>query len=83
MPSVPKGCVLYKYANASGTWQADSLFDTEIWTELAGPVTLNPGEGAVLRSPTNFTLTFTGTPHVPVLPVSIPSGGVLSAEPPD
>ena len=72
MPSVPKGCVLSKYDNASGTWMTASFFD--VWTELTGPVTLNPGEGAVLHSPTNFTLTFTGTPHVPVLPVSIPIG---------
>jgi len=37
-------------------------------------ITLNPGEGAFLQSPTNFSLTFTGTPHVPVLPVIIPAG---------
>jgi hypothetical protein len=72
MPNIPNGCVLSKYDNASGTWKTASFFD--VWTELSGPITLNPGEGAFLQSPTNFTLIFTGTPHVPVLPVSIPGG---------
>lgn len=74
MPSVPNGCVLYKYDNTSGAYHIDSFFD--VWLELSsdGVTTLKPGEGAFLQSPTNFNLTFSGTPHVPVLPVSIPGG---------
>ena len=34
--------------------------------------TLNPGEGAILYNPQSpYSLTFTGTPHVPVLPVTV------------
>lgn len=40
------------------------------WT---GEEILAPGEGAFLESPTNFTLRFTGIPHVPVLPISVPA----------
>jgi hypothetical protein len=72
MPAVPNGCVLYKYENPSGTWKQASFFD--VWTELPASITLSPGEGAFLQSPTDFTLTITGHPHVPVLPVSIPAG---------
>ena len=72
MPAVPNGCVLYKYQNASGTWREASFFD--VWPDNLAAFTLSPGEGAFLQSPTSFTLTFTGTPHVPVLPVSIPAG---------
>ena len=35
-------------------------------------LTLNPGEGAFFQSPTNWKVAFTGTPHVPVLPISLP-----------
>jgi hypothetical protein len=72
LPNVPDGCLLFKYDNASATWgQASFSAASNSWTPN---LTLNPGEGAFLHSPTNFTLTFTGTPHVPVLPVNIPSG---------
>ena len=69
MPGVPDGCVLYKYENASGTWIQSFINGGLGWGMR---ITLNPGEGAFLWSPTNFTLNFTGHPHVPVLPVSIP-----------
>ena len=76
MPAVPNGCVIYKYENASGAWKMLRFFS--IWPEddLTGPITLNPGEGAFLYSPSNFNLTITGTPHAPVLPVVIPPGAV-------
>jgi Immunoglobulin domain len=69
--NVPDGCVLSKYNNDSGTWSS-SCFGAGAW--MPDTLTLSPGEGAYLQSPTNFTLTFTGTPHVPVLPVSISPG---------
>ena len=42
-----------------------------------GLATLNPGEGAFICMPATApptTITFTGTPHVPVLPVVLPCG---------
>jgi len=73
MSNVPDGCMLSKYDNASGTW-SQSTFSAASNAWSLPTVTLNPGEGAFFQSPSNFTLTFTGTPHVPVLPVTIPSG---------
>src|ERR1017187_1235863 len=71
MPVVPNGCVLYKYENAGGTW-SNAYFSAGSW--MPGTLTLSPGEGAWFQSPTNFTLTVTGTPHMPVLTVSISPG---------
>src|ERR1035438_4620491 len=79
MPSVPGGSVLYKYNNPSGTWSQASFLDGYGWLTVpsgSGSMTLSPGEGAFFQSPTNFTLTFTGHPHVPVLPVPIPNGAI-------
>ncbi|MGA3284586.1 MAG: LamG-like jellyroll fold domain-containing protein [Verrucomicrobiota bacterium] len=73
MPTVPDGCVLYKYNNASTNWSG-ACYSTALGSWTPGDITLSPGEGAFLQSPTNFTLTFTGTPHVPVLPITIPGG---------
>jgi hypothetical protein len=73
MPTVPDGSVLFKYDNAGLNWlTAAYSASSGGWTP--GSLTLSPGEGAFFQSPTNFTLTFSGTPHVPVLPVAIPSG---------
>jgi hypothetical protein len=69
--NVPNGCVLSKYNNGSGTW-SNAYFSAGSW--MPDTLTLSPGEGAWFQSPTNFTLTVTGTPHVPVLPVSISPG---------
>jgi hypothetical protein len=72
MPNVPDGSILYKYVNSS-TWSNSSYSAAQVsWVPAL--VTLKPGEGAFFQSPTNFTLTLTGQPHVPVLPVSIPNG---------
>jgi len=73
MPLVPDGTVASKYVNASGLWQQSTFTAAGGgW----GPATfnLNPGEGAFIQVSSNYTLTFTGKPHVPVLPLSIPSG---------
>jgi uncharacterized repeat protein (TIGR03803 family) len=73
MPDVPPGTVLYKFNNASQSYEV-AIFDELdlMWMPFQPALpslTLSPGEGAFLLSPTSFTLTFTGVPHVPVLPV--------------
>jgi hypothetical protein len=73
MPSVPNGTVVSKYDNTSGTWIQDT-YHSASGSWIPGIVALRPGEGAFLLSPSNYALTFTGTAHVPVLPVSIPAG---------
>ena len=73
MPVAPDGSVLYKYSNTDSNWTA-SGYSAATGRWMPGGFTLNPGEGAFFQSPTNFTLHFTGTPHVPVLPVAIPNG---------
>jgi len=73
MPVVPDGTVASKYDNASGLWlQSTFTAAGGGW----GPATfnLNPGEGAFLLVTSNYTLTFTGKPHIPVLPINIPIG---------
>ena len=76
LPSVPDGTALYKRNNGGtgGSWTiATFSAATGSWLN-GGAITLSPGEGAFLDSPSAFALTFTGQPHVPVLPVSIPAG---------
>jgi hypothetical protein len=73
MPTVPDGSVLLKFDNANGSWLA-AAYSASCGGWASSGFSLNPGDGAFFQSPTNFTLTFTGVPHVPVLPVSIPSG---------
>ena len=74
LQSVPDGSVLYKYDNAGSRWSA-AVYDAAGGSWAPGGITLSPGEGAFFQSPSNFVLAFTGHPHVPVLPVTIPSGG--------
>ena len=73
MPSVPDGTVASKYDNVSGSW-LQSTFSAAGGGWGPATFTLSPGEGAFLQVTSNYTLTFTGKPHVPVLPVSIPAG---------
>lgn len=73
MPNVPPGTLLYKFNNVSQSYEV-AIFDELdlMWMPFQPALpslTLSPGEGAFLLSPTSFTLTFTGVPHVPVLPV--------------
>jgi hypothetical protein len=71
MPSVPDGCILYKFNNVTTNW-VQAYFNGSLGAWSPPGISLNPGEGAFFQSPTNFTLTFTGTLPVPVLPVAIP-----------
>jgi hypothetical protein len=73
MPAVPDGSVAAKYDNAAGTWLI-STYVAALGAWNPAGFTLSPGEGAFLDIPADFTLTFTGTPNVPVLPVPIPEG---------
>ena len=74
LSDLPDGSVLYKYNHANGTW-SDAYYSAGFGSWMPNSLKLNPGEGAFLQSPTSFSLVFRGTPHVPVLPVAIPSGG--------
>ena len=76
LPNMPDGTALYKFNNTNHTWTISS-FSAAAGKWLDGnAIVLRPGEGAFLESPGNFNLTFTGTPHVPILPIIIPSNQV-------
>jgi len=74
MPSVPDGTVFSKYDNLNGVW-AQAKFSSNAWAP-SGIIELHPGQGAWLRSPSAFTLTFSGIPHSANVPPAIPSGQV-------
>jgi hypothetical protein len=73
MPVVPDGSVVSKYDNNSGLW-SQSTYNAALGAWVPANITLSPGEGAFFNSPTNFNLSFTGSPNVPVLPVNVPIG---------
>ncbi len=75
IPVAPDQSTIYKFDNASASWEV-SIYSASLGSWVPGTIALNPGEGAFFQSPTNFTLTFSGVPNVPVLPVTIPSGSV-------
>ena len=70
IPVAPDGSVALKYNNLSGLWSR-SVYQASLGAWVPANITLSPGEGMFLQSPTNAILTFTGRPHVPVLPVTI------------
>jgi hypothetical protein len=73
MPSLPCNSRFMKYDNAGSTWITTTYSTATGWAD--GSITLNPGEGAFLCPcccTNGYTLTFTGCPHVPVLPVNVP-----------
>ena len=73
LPFVPGGCEVLKWDCT--TWQVYTFDDLDlVWLPAGG--TLTPGEGAWFYNPSGsaITLTFTGTPHVPVLPAALPCG---------
>jgi len=74
MPSLPCDARFYKFVNTNQTWNTTTYSTLSGWAN--GAITLNPGEGAWLcpccTQP--FTITFTGCPHVPVLPINVPAG---------
>src|SRR5215813_3633601 len=63
--NVPNGSVFYKWNNSSSTWTV-SYYSATLGFWSPGSVTLKPGEGGYFQSPSAFTITFSGTPHVPV-----------------
>ena len=84
LPNVPGGSRLHKFINANQVWQvAEYNAVQQSWQP--GQITLNPGEGAFLESPSSYQLTFTGFRRNPVLPVNMPAGlcYLLSRQTPD
>jgi hypothetical protein len=75
--TIPDGTVFSKFDNASGTYIVET-FDPFGGGWVPGTTVLNPGEGGALLnpSPVPFTLTFTGNPIAPSLPVTIPPGRI-------
>jgi MBG domain (YGX type)/Immunoglobulin domain len=73
MPVVPDGTVVSKYDNTNGSW-ASSTYNAASHAWVPSSIVLRPGEGAQLISPIGFSLTFSGTANVPVLPLAIPEG---------
>ena len=71
-PNAANGTAFYKYSCSGWTSYVYSTDDGQ-W-DPDGNATLNPGEGARIYLPSPATITFTGTPHVPVLPVVLPCG---------
>src|ERR1035438_5488111 len=78
LPDVPAGTILSKWDCATQDYGTPYTFNerTLKWSPEGG--TLVPGEGGVLflngASPDPYPLTFTGTPHTPVLPALLPCG---------
>jgi hypothetical protein len=68
MPTVPVFTGFYKFIGTNFVRLSD--YGVEGWSRA--DVTLSPGEGAQLVSPTDFDLTITGQPVTPVLPLTIP-----------
>ena len=70
LPGVPGGTQIQKW-NCVG--YATYTKGAAGWLPAGG--TLKPGEGAFINNPgAPFNVTFTGTPHVPVLPPPLPCG---------
>ena len=81
MPVVPDGSTLTKWDKSTQAFSdADTYFAGIGWMDVffqPSTTTLTPGEGAVFQNPSvPFTLTFTGTPQAPVLPVIIPASQI-------
>jgi uncharacterized delta-60 repeat protein len=75
MPVVPDGSVVSKFDNASRTWSR-SAYNFALGAWVPANIVLRPGEGAFFQSPSALSLTFTGMPQMPVLPVAVPEGQV-------
>jgi hypothetical protein len=75
LPNLPVACTLLKFDAATQGNGQTAFFDPESggWMSL---FTLQPGEGALLENSGTeaFTVTFTGMPHVPILPVTLYPG---------
>jgi|GEM_PF-6482602 len=74
LPGVPNGCQIIKWNNATQAWEPTATFSSGSWSPNP---TLNPGGGAFFFNPTAaaITLSFSGNPHTPVLPLSLPANG--------
>jgi hypothetical protein len=72
-PGLPEGTRVTKFDKATGTYQITTYIEGA-WE--GDPVTLNPGDGAILYNPgaVGFLLTLGGTLNIPMLPVILPPG---------
>ena len=70
MPGVAVGTTIYKFDNATQTWQP-SVKTAGGWVPN---LMLKPGEGAFLQTQTPFQLVMCGARRMPVLPINIPIG---------
>ena len=70
MPGVAVGTIIYKFDNASQTWQPAVKTGGGWMPNLM----LKPGEGAFLQTQTPFPLVLCGARRTPVLPINIPIG---------
>src|SRR6266404_8311523 len=80
IPSAPVGSQVKKFNLTTKTFQTvETLTAAAGWSP--GTNILNPGDGLYFfnSSAGNFNLTFSGNPHVPVLPLNIGPGMVLVA----
>ncbi len=74
-PAVPVGSQIFKFNNQTRTYEPTATFTNGGWSTN---LTLNPGEGAYfLNSSNQFTLTISGNPHTPVLPLNFTNGCFL------
>jgi HYR domain len=70
LPTVPDGTVLYLYPCGGGFSVTTYFVDLGGWDNPS--LVFAPGQGAALFNPEGaFSLTFSGTPHVPVLPINL------------
>lgn len=74
LQGVPVGTYLTTFNDVGGQEFHEYLGEPDGW-DPDGNAILNPGGGAFLRNnnATNWTLTFTGEPNIPVLPAAIPT----------
>src|SRR5206468_8585490 len=73
LPVVPDGTVVSKFENLGGNW-IRSTYNAALRAWDPSNIKLSPGEGAFIESTSNFSLIFSGTPNMPVLPIAIPGG---------
>jgi hypothetical protein len=75
LPSVPEGTEVWKFDARTQRYVGPAEYIAGEWFIAEPEVeTLSPGEGALLRSDTQFTLTFRGTPQQPRMRTDVYGG---------
>ena len=73
MSRVPEGSRFFKFDNATQTWQGSIYRPSSNECEWQPNLTLMPGEGGFLQSPTPAVVVLSGELRTPALPVVIPA----------